>query len=389
MRYCWIIIGVWAKLCFALPAITLVESVPLDTIYGQKSIPQTEAVWTQMIQAAKQSIDIGAFYINSTPNSSMARIIDALNTAATHGVTIHVLLDQSFAKQSTDSVKLLNAAIQIRYIDMKQLAGGVMHAKYMVIDRHVVFIGSQNFDWKAISQNHEMGVYVDNARLANTIEQLFLLDWQLALLHSRQQAWPIVDHDHVTDIVNYQHPITMGDAQLFPAFSPKSLTPPHFDWELTQLIYLLDHAKQSIHIQVYQYSDKRYSRQHKKWLALNQALIAAAKRGVTVQLIVSDVMLHDRALADLKQLSQENNITIKMSHIPLYQGHTIAYARVEHAKYMIIDRQICWVGTGNWSNDYFYASRDLTLILNSTTYAKQLESVFQQDWNGPYVSVIK
>jgi cardiolipin synthase len=60
-----------------------------------------------------------------------------------------------------------------------------------------------------------------------------------------------------------------------------------------------------------------------------------------------------------------------------------------HAKYMVVDNTICWIGTGNWSHDYFYNSRDLTLIIQSQTCGKQLDSVFQQDWNGPYVSLIK
>src|SRR6185295_5587893 len=40
------------------------------------------------------------------------------------------------------------------------------HAKSVIIDRHVVFLGSMNFDPRSDEQNTEMGVFVDSPELA-------------------------------------------------------------------------------------------------------------------------------------------------------------------------------------------------------------------------------
>ena len=43
-------------------------------------------------------------------------------------------------------------------IDIGTVAGGVQHAKFFIVDGEEVFLGSQNFDWRALKHIHELGV---------------------------------------------------------------------------------------------------------------------------------------------------------------------------------------------------------------------------------------
>ena len=47
--------------------------------------------------------------------------------------------------------------------------GGVLHSKAMVVDREVVFLGSANFDWRALEHIQELGALVHSEPLARAM----------------------------------------------------------------------------------------------------------------------------------------------------------------------------------------------------------------------------
>lgn len=363
--------------CFALsaPAIELVESTPVNSLYEQSTIANTEPVWLAMINEAKQSIMIGSFFMDTQPHSSMETIIAALNAAAERGVQVNIILDQSMQQQSLRATRELSAKnITIHYIDFKSVAGGVMHAKYMIVDNHDSFVGSQNFGWKAISQNHELGIRIDNPTLANNLLQLFKLDWQ-----ANKVDRPIITNN----------PVNINGIIVYSAFSPKKIIPKNSAWELPQLLDLIDNAKQQILIQVYQYSDLSGYQGRNRWQAIDKALIAAAQRGVKIKLVVSDAMLKGKAgLRGLQGIQNIPNLEIKISSIPLYQGRKGAYTRVDHSKFMLVDDTLSWIGTSNWQKNYFYNSRDIAIIVSNKNINSQLQTIFWQNWTGKYTKVV-
>lgn len=164
------------------PDFQIVESVPEATTYGEPGVPRTEGVWLDMIRGAKQSIDIAAFYISDKPGSALSRVLDALIQRAAVGINVRLLLDQSMLKSESAGVDRLRKApgIEVRILPVDTLTGGVLHAKYMVVDNQSVFVGSQNWDWRALEQIHELGAYVRNARFARTFAAAFDFDWQIA-----------------------------------------------------------------------------------------------------------------------------------------------------------------------------------------------------------------
>jgi phosphatidylserine/phosphatidylglycerophosphate/cardiolipin synthase-like enzyme len=78
------------------------------------------------------------------------------------------------------------------------------------------------------------------------------------------------------------------------------------------------------------------------------------------------------------------NIEIKFVTIPPFSGGFIPYARVIHSKVMRVDEDVSWVGTSNWSYDYFFKSRNVEVILRLPEAAGVLDEIFLSLWNGPY-----
>ncbi len=71
------------------------------------------------------------------------------------------------------------------------------------------------------------------------------------------------------------------------------------------------------------------------------------------------------AIEALQALEPLRNLTVRLNTIPPWSGGFIPFARVDHSKYMVVDGRIGWVGTSNWSGDYFDSSRNVELVFNA------------------------
>jgi len=98
-----------------------------------------------------------------------------------------------------------------------------------------------------------------------------------------------------------------------------------------------------------------------------------------------------KMLTYLRSLDQLDGITVKAFVVPSVGNQTrIPYARVNHNKYMVTDH-IAYIGTSNWSGDYFISTAGVGMIFNQTasrdvegTIRDQLHKVFNRDWNSGY-----
>ncbi|NIV72593.1 MAG: phospholipase, partial [Calditrichae bacterium] len=123
---------------------------------------------------------------------------------------------------------------------------------------------------------------------------------------------------------------------------------------------LINSAKEKIHIQLLSYDPASHGEYYP---ATENALRSAALRGVQAKLIVSDWNKRKPGVDYLKSLQVLPNIEVKFSTIPEFSDGFIPYARVEHCKYMVVDDSLTWIGTSNWAKNYFYASRNLGLVI--------------------------
>ncbi|GAB4340361.1 MAG: hypothetical protein Kow0037_26160 [Calditrichia bacterium] len=374
---------------FAQNNLILVESVPEETVLGNEQIPRTQTFWVNMIREARSSIEMEIFYLSHQPGESLTPVIEELEEAAKRGVKIRILADAKMARTYPETLDRLNKIknIQVRRIDYYNKLGGVMHAKYWILDGEAVFVGSQNVDWRALTQIHELGVWIKSRIIAQIYQHIFNIDWRLAGGEAPSELEKIIFPDSLK--ITHQKPLTLLDEgrtiQVYPTFSPVRTSIEGMEWDEDALIRLIDQAEKSIQIQLLTYKPQSGENYYAK---LDQALRRAAVRGVKVNIIVSNWNVRPKDLAHLKSLQAIPNLDIKISSIPTHSRGHIPFARVEHCKLMVIDDQRLWLGSSNWSYSYFYTSRNVGLVFEDNETAKTVAEIFDKSWNAPYSQIL-
>ncbi|MDF4004124.1 phospholipase D-like domain-containing protein [Luteibacter sp. PPL552] len=379
-----------AKPTSATTTFAWVESVPEGTTFGLTDTARTAPTWLSMVRGAKTHIDIAAFYLTNPPGGALAPIVDALKEQGKRGVKVNLLLDSSFMHESQAAVDALRDApgITIRQMPVKDMTGGVLHVKFMEVDGQDVFVGSQNWDWRALQHIHEVGVRMRDARMGATFEAEFQHLWHLAEQPADARvAAPLVPPPGFTPVSEFA-PLVVdgaeGPSTVFPAFSPRAMQPAWLTGEAPALTRLLEQAQHRIRVQVMTLSAFKDFGPKGYWTAIDTPLRDAAARGVTVQIIVADWALRGHDLAYLQSLAAVPGIEVRYSTVPQAASGPIPYARVEHAKYALVDDDLGFVGTGNWSWSYFESAVDASLFIHGPL-ARPLGRIFDADWNGPYV----
>ncbi|KAF1007276.1 MAG: Cardiolipin synthase [Luteibacter sp.] len=368
-----------------------VESVPEETSYGLPDTARTAPTWLSMIRGAKDHIDIAAFYITNPPGHALSPIVDALVAQAKKGVKVNLLVDSSFMHESQPWIDALTGlpGITIRQMPVKDITGGVLHVKFMEVDDGDVFVGSQNWDWRAIQHIHEVGVRIVDTRIGKTFRAEFDHLWHLAETPAdARMTSPLVPPPSF-DPVTALSPVTIagkdGEAStFFPAFSPAAMQPAWLTPEAPTLAHLLDQAKTRIRIQVMTMSAFKDFGPKGYWGTLDLAIRNASARDVKVQIIVADWALRGHDLAYLQSLAALPGIEVRYSVVPQASSGPIPYARVEHAKYALVDDESGFVGTGNWSWSYFESTVDASIFIHGPQ-SRTLGRIFDADWDGPYV----
>ncbi len=371
--------------------IQLVESVPVQTTLGLEETARTFPVWYQMIKGAEKSIDMEIFYLSDKAGTALDTIVQAMVKVARQGVQIRIIVDARMAGTYPETPDSLNGVpnISVRRISLYDDKGGVMHAKYFIVDDRQVFLGSQNMDWRALEHIHELGIRVENTKLAVLIKQIFDLDWQISR-ESDQTAPSTLPALPAGMMINRSNPLRLqneGEEErlLYPTFSSPFMMYPEMSWDETEIVRLIDSAKTRVEVQLLSYSP--VSRGH-FFSIIDNAIRRAAARGVTVRMILSNWNTRQPGIQYLKSLQVVPNIEIRISTIPQWSGGFIPFARVEHCKYLVVDSSLVWLGTSNWSYSYFNSSRNLGLVLESPATNDLVHRIFLKSWDSGYCKTL-
>jgi phosphatidylserine/phosphatidylglycerophosphate/cardiolipin synthase-like enzyme len=103
---------------------------------------------------------------------------DALIAAARRGVTVDVVLPQpsgSSPGADADVARLMQGGVQVRYISVVY-----MHAKMLLADGKLAFVGSENFSANSLDDNRELGIVIADTQAITTLGQTFQRDWTSA-----------------------------------------------------------------------------------------------------------------------------------------------------------------------------------------------------------------
>jgi phosphatidylserine/phosphatidylglycerophosphate/cardiolipin synthase-like enzyme len=353
------------------PGLELVETAPIETTLDDRTIPEAADVWLAMIQGARTSIDLAQFYASNQPRSRLEPIVAALEAAVARGVRVRFLAERAFVKVYPDTLdRLARAGASVRHLDLKAVpgGGGILHAKYFLVDDRDAFIGSQNFDWRALEHIYELGARVRDPAVVAGVAAIFAADW------ARAGGEPIPT-PHL--------PPARGAFTL--VASPPELLPAGVAWDLPRIIQLLDAATATIAIELLSY---RADADGAPWDALEAPLLRAAGRGVRVQLLLADWSKRAKTIAGLQRLARVPNVAIRLTTLPAWSGGFIPFARVTHAKALVVDGKHAWLGTSNWERDYFTRSRNLGVVIEDPALAGQLARQLATLWDSPYAVAV-
>ena len=374
-----------ARAEFSIPGFELVQTAPVETSLRSDDLRDPATVWSEMFDNAKTEIVIGQFYAVNKPGSVFDKVVERLAAAGKRGVKIRFLMDQKGVglseKPTLDQLRAI-PNLELRILDFSKLTGnGIIHAKYMVVDGTTAFIGSQNFDWRAFEHIHETGLRITDPKLAGQVLAVFNQDWRAQALTEQGTAVPALNA--ITAAPNYRQ-------ETFLLASPNRYNPAGIGDSESGLPALLADAKNEVRIQLLDYAPLSYGPKGTRpyYAVIDNAVRAAANRGVKIKLMVSNWNLEQPAQAYLKSLAMLPNVEIRVVTIPMASSGFIPFARVIHSKTMVIDNQVAWVGTSNWAGGYLDLSRNMEVVMRNEKMAQRLAATQEQIWSSQYAQAL-
>ncbi|KAK7160860.1 hypothetical protein R3I93_008505 [Phoxinus phoxinus] len=390
--------------------IALVESIPEGLVFNSSIAHQSiYEAWLNLISGAQTSLDIASFYWTLTNKDTHTQeatadqgqqILQELGQLSGK-VSVRIAVDKPSGTKPLDDISFLVASgADVRMVNMRELTTGVLHTKFWIVDKKHVYIGSANMDWRSLTQVKELGAVVyDCSCLAEDLGKIFEAYWFLNQTKTVPAHWP----SNYSTLYNKDTPMQLSlngtDASVYLSSSPPSLCAEGRTSDVQSILSVIADAQQFVYIAVMNYLPTMEFSSHKRyWTDIDDQLRRVAyERRVRVRLLIScwestnPIMFPFlRSLASLQD-KNKLDVQVKIFTVPSDpQQKKIPFARVNHNKYMVTDK-VAYIGTSNWSGDYFVNTAGSALVVNQTsaqsttpTVQEQLQEVFERDWDSQY-----
>ena len=161
-------IFIYAVPTFGFPAQDV--QLVLDAQYVQ--------VAQKMIKEAKKSIQVMMFemgYYSQHPKTASNQLIKELIHAGKRGVKVEVILEvregeDRTTKRNRQTGKILSdGGVKVIYDSLSK----TNHAKWMVVDGESTLLGSTNWTYYALTNNHEVSVLIQSKEVAKELIDYF------------------------------------------------------------------------------------------------------------------------------------------------------------------------------------------------------------------------
>ncbi|KAG7255453.1 hypothetical protein CRUP_027457 [Coryphaenoides rupestris] len=374
-----------------VPSLSIPEGLVFNSSITNPSVYQA---WLNLIVEARSSIDISSFYWTLTNKDTSTHeptayqgeeVLKRLSEAAGK-VSVRIAVNKQKDKSVADLKQLASAGANIRWVNMLRLTEGVLHTKFWIVDKKHIFIGSANMDWRSLTQVKEVGVVVYNCScLAEDLGKIFEAYWFLG--QSGQgipSPWPSSYATAYNMDTPLQLPLNGTQSSVYLSSAPPALCAEGRTADLQSILSVIADADQFVYVAVMNYLPAmEYTRPKRYWAEIDTQLRQAAyDRQVRVRLLIS-------YWASTQPL-------MRLFVVPSSPSQKeIPFARVNHNKYMVTDK-IAYIGTSNWSGDYFEHTAGAALVVNQTasqtqgetTVQSQLQAVFERDWDSAYTTPV-
>jgi len=290
-----------------------------------------DAALAAAIDQARMSVEVAVY------DFDLWSLQNALLDAHRRGVVVRVVTESDNLDR-IELQELAEAGIPV----LGDRREGLMHNKFVIIDRQEVWSGSMNFTVSEAYQNDNNLLRLRSTRLAENylaeFDEMFLND----------QFGPGSPN-------RTPHPrLTIDDTEIEVYFSPDDNT-------AARLVELINNAERSIYFMVYSFTADDIA----------AALIEKTQQGVSVAGVLEESQVDSNIGTDFDRL-RSAGVIIRLD------GNSDKM----HHKVMIIDDQIVVTGSYNFSASAEKYNDENTLILHdpviASQYLREFERVFMQ-----------
>jgi phosphatidylserine/phosphatidylglycerophosphate/cardiolipin synthase-like enzyme len=358
------------------------------------------------IQSAQSSILLNIYELSSP------QIADALIAKIQSGVLVQILEEgQPVGGLSTASKGIQTQIAQAMssergrgdfLYEMTSQAGGKRryrwdHAKYAVIDGNSLLIGSENYSPTGNPTPGSLGnrgweVLVHDSGIAGHFKQVFQTDATLQYndvldITSGNDALSSYYARRPSPSVPTTRPVSspQDSATALSASNVEPITSP--DTSQAGLLALINNAHSVLYIE-----EMTFQPGWGKLAAtspLYDAVVAAARRGVAVRVLLNDETVFDHpnkpskpqnrvTNANLNQLAQTEHLNLG-SRIADIKAMGIDYI---HNKGVLVDDNITLISSINWDWNSITNNREAAIAITSSDINAHYAQLFVQDWNN-------
>ena len=328
MRRVWqllfvVVMMLGASACQSVSAGSTPTPLPTTTIALLNSIIQPDAgaqPVTSILNSAQKTIRMEMYLLTDR------EIIDALKAARGRGVDVRVILEAQPTGSGLGNRPAIND-LQVANVSVKASnpAYRLTHEKAIIVDERVALIATFNQTRSSFTANREYGVVDANLDDVAEIVKVFDADWQ--------RVTPTVSNPNLV-------------------WSPVNAR--------QRLGTLIDGANQTLDIETEELQDR----------AVEDRLIAAAQRGVTVRVVMSPVPSGNDANAVGLGRITRGGVKLRLVKTPYIHGTLI-----------VVDNARAFVGSQNISTASLDFNRELGILLVDASVIQVLSETFAHDWN--------
>ena len=309
--------------------------------------PTGHQPFIEAIDQAKTSVRLVMYHLTD------AQVIEALINARRRNVAVQVILDQtSLVAQSAE----LASYNRLQQAGVEALQGStgfsITHEKSMAIDGQKVFITAMNMT-TGYPTERDFGIVTSNPEVIAEWNAVFSADVE----NSKQTIRPCAENKNPPP---------------GPAKTPE-LSVPSLIWSpvssVVKLPALIDSATSSIIATVENITDT----------PISNALAAAARRGVKVQLMTPQCVVGDKRLLDYPTLQKLKSPSFSIRIMQNKRTPTNPYL---HSKMILVDDRVAYVGSINFTDNSIAKARETGIIFVNSQATQTIGAAFSADWSN-------
>ena len=302
--------GTWFELYFTNPASPL-------SMQGTGGV---DGPIVTAIDAARLSVDVAAYSL------SLNSVRNALIRAHDRGATVRVVMESTNMDRSDPQI-LIEAGIPV----IGDNRDGLMHDKFIIIDRSEVWLGSMNFtDGGAFDDNNNL-MRIRSAKMAEN----YIKEFEEMFIDDSFGEEIIPETPHPT--------LTIDDTRIDVYFSPD-------DGVLAGLLPVLESAQESIYFLAYSFTSNQ----------LGEIVRQKAQAELAVAGVMDDEQVRSNQGTEFDPFRQAN-LDVRIDGID----------GLMHHKVFIVDEQIVVLGSYNFSQNAEERNDENLLIIYDPVIAEQ------------------